>query len=769
MASIRNSISMTDRMTPVLRSILKSVDSTLASMKQLDKASNKKTQSKAFQRAEKDIQRANNALIKMVNQTDRAGDSATKASGKYRSLGSVVGSIANGFRALGTSSSYFVQSLASGVYLAQRLANVVSGIMETSDTSRSQVARLGLYNTSGQSNEHLYDKVFRTAMDTRSDLTATSDLVNRLLLSGVYSGPGAPDTAIGTAGLINKALVAGGGTSEENNRALVQLTQGLASGMLQGDELRSIREQSPYLMKVLAEGLAQIDDQFKGIGVGDLKALGAEGELTADRIVKAFWAMQDEINSDFEAMPKTFGQAVTSLSNIWQYFLFMLSDTDGPLGRINNKLWQFVDYLQSPQGFELLNGVATGIDIISMALSAVMTAVGNFVVFLQENTSIAQALFIALGVAAAVAGISAMVSWIAATWPILLLIAIVFLLAWAFIEAGFTAQQVVGAIIGSVLWLVAAIWDAIIVIVVVVMYLGAIIIEAILGIVWIVIFVLQVIGQAILWVILSVWTAIEAIGLGIATVFMTIWGGIQAVLGWIENGVYKCFSGVLDGLQIVADAIDAVLGTSLGDTVSGWTKGLDDIHATVSGFLDAGETFNSIEDMWAAYGERTASRYSEDSEWTITDNMANTFDAFSGAMGGVWDFTVGADNFLSQGMINPNEAFDAGYNWGEGVVDGIGNFELGLPDSSVFDAYNQSEVTVNGGYLDGINSDVEVSDEDIQLLRDMAARDFLLQLQTITPVANVTFGDVRETADVGKIVEVIEQMVDEQLATSIVS
>ena len=35
--------------------------------------------------------------------------------------------------------------------------------------------------------------------------------------------------------------------------------------------------------------------------------------------------------------------------------------------------------------------------------------------------------------------------------------------------------------------------------------------------------------------------------------------------------------------------------------------------------------------------------------------------------------------------------------------------------------------------------------------------------------AEYTFGDVRETADVGKIVEVIEQMVDEQMATALVS
>ena len=61
-----------------------------------------------------------------------------------------------------------------------------------------------------------------------------------------------------------------------------------------------------------------------------------------------------------------------------------------------------------------------------------------------------------------------------------------------------------------------------------------------------------------------------------------------------------------------------------------------------------------------------------------------------------------------------------------------------------------------------------ISDEDIQLLRDMAAREFLLNLQTVTPTANISFGDVRETADVNKIIDVLQDMVDEQLATNLV-
>ena len=117
--------------------------------------------------------------------------------------------------------------------------------------------------------------------------------------------------------------------------------------------------------------------------------------------------------------------------------------------------------------------------------------------------------------------------------------------------------------------------------------------------------------------------------------------------------------------------------------------------------------------------------------------------------------------------------YDSGYAWGSGLVDEIGGLQLGLPDESILDQFRtDGGVNVAGGNLDSVGSiknDVNINDEDIQLLRDMAARDYLLNLQQITPVAHISFGDVRETADVNKIMDVIEDMVEEQMATSLVS
>lgn len=768
MANIINSISMTDRMTPTLRSILKAMDSTLIVMKDLDRASNNGQQSKAYKRAEKDIQRANSALIKMGNYNQLVARTARDGERAYSRMGTAVSSVANGMRAAGNSSTMFLQSLASGVYLAQKLADTVSGIMTTADTSRSQVARLGLYNTSAYTNEELYGQVFATAMNTRSGLTDTADLTNKLLISGVFSGDTAAQSAINTAGIINRALVAGGGTSKENQLALRQLTQGLASGVLQGDELRSIREQTPYFAQIIAEGLGQVDERFEGIGIGDLKELGTQGELTADRVVKALWAMQDEIMSDFEAMPKTFGQAMTAMSSIWQYFLWMLSDTDGPLGKINDRLWQFVDYLQSAQGLELMEDLAIGINFVATALSGAMGAIGDFVVFLQDNAHIAQALFIALGTAAATAGIAAFVSWIAATGPILLLIGIVGLVARAFLDAGYTAQEVVGAIIGGVLWLAAVIWDAAVFILDLVMWILGLIVIGVIGLGAGIILAIQGGMQFIIWVVMAVITIFWFLLTVIESVFLLGKAAVQTFVIGVVSLFYGLAQTVLGILGLIASGIDAVFGSDLAGAVGGWSSTLEGKFTAFVQENDPTKTLEEIGTAWSDFGAGVEEMFTSD-EYNLYGEMSGVFHGTGDSIGRTWDLLGQGEDALAGLLLDPNAMYDSGYSWGEGLVDEIGGLQLGIPDSSVLDGFNEDGITVDGGYLDGIKSDVDINEEDLQLLRDMAARDYLLQLQTITPVANVTFGDVRETADVGKIVEVIEQMVDEQMATALVS
>lgn len=151
----------------------------------------------------------------------------------------------------------------------------------------------------------------------------------------------------------------------------------------------------------------------------------------------------------------------------------------------------------------------------------------------------------------------------------------------------------------------------------------------------------------------------------------------------------------------------------------------------------------------------------------------------NGGMDGVTDIfdTFGkVDSALQSVWWIPENAYKYGYDTGTSVMDWIQSHKPGSLESMTAEEIAKllggSGVNVAGGNLDSVGSiknDVNINDEDIQLLRDMAARDYLLNLQQITPVAHISFGDVRETADVNKIMDVIEDMVEEQMATSLVS
>lgn len=79
-------------------------------------------------------------------------------------------------------------------------------------------------------------------------------------------------------GISNAARLSGAGT-QEAQAALLQLKQGLASGVLQGDELRSVLEQLPAFAQAIAQQL--------GTNVSNLRQLGSEGKITSEIVFNA--------------------------------------------------------------------------------------------------------------------------------------------------------------------------------------------------------------------------------------------------------------------------------------------------------------------------------------------------------------------------------------------------------------------------------------------------------------------------------------------------
>jgi tape measure domain-containing protein len=111
------------------------------------------------------------------------------------------------------------------------------------------------------------------------------------------------DTLIGFAAAARNS----GATAQETSNALIQLKQGLASGVLQGEELRSIREQAPLVAQAIAREM--------GVSIGALKSLAAEGKVTTDVVLRAMQRLKGEQLGKLNAQFNTAEQAMTDFGN----------------------------------------------------------------------------------------------------------------------------------------------------------------------------------------------------------------------------------------------------------------------------------------------------------------------------------------------------------------------------------------------------------------------------------------------------------------------
>lgn len=150
------------------------------------------------------------------------------------------------------------------------------------------------------------DGINQIATDTRSGLTETVDLYAKLLRSTKDVAKSEQEVATATE-IINKAFKAGGAAASEQSAGILQLSQALSSGILQGDELRSIRENAPLIAQAIA-------NEFKTT-IGGLKQLGADGKLSVERVFKAILEAKPMIDKAYGATSATIADGFTLVNN----------------------------------------------------------------------------------------------------------------------------------------------------------------------------------------------------------------------------------------------------------------------------------------------------------------------------------------------------------------------------------------------------------------------------------------------------------------------
>jgi tape measure domain-containing protein len=162
--------------------------------------------------------------------------------------------------------------------------------------------------------------VIEIANESRTGLAETSDLYAKLLRATKDVAQSELEVARATL-IVNKAFKAGGAALSEQRAGILQLSQALGSGLLQGDELRSVRENAPLIAQALAK-------EFN-TSIAGLKKLGADGELAIDRVFRAILNAQPEIEAAFAKTNATIADSFTRISNAFAQYI---GQTDAALG-----------------------------------------------------------------------------------------------------------------------------------------------------------------------------------------------------------------------------------------------------------------------------------------------------------------------------------------------------------------------------------------------------------------------------------------------------
>lgn len=149
-------------------------------------------------------------------------------------------------------------------------------------------------------------KVMASAQRSRTLYMDAASSVAKLGLNA-RDAFGSMDEVIAFQELINKQFVIGGASVQEQQAAMTQLTQAMASGVLRGEELNSIFEQAPGIIQSIAD--------YLGVSIGEIRAMASEGQITADVVKNAMFAAADDIEAKFSNMPKTWAQIWVGMQN----------------------------------------------------------------------------------------------------------------------------------------------------------------------------------------------------------------------------------------------------------------------------------------------------------------------------------------------------------------------------------------------------------------------------------------------------------------------
>lgn len=699
-----------------------------------DKASN---QVESLRQQLNEAIQSQNELTQAMSQMDIAATNEA-----YQKLVNNIDSAERNIRENINAQNQFNSSLNNGVNTSnnlltklKRIALTVMGIsgmkklLNLSDEMTNTTARLNLIVDDGGSVQELEDKIFASANRARANYMDMASAVAKLSMNAGKAFKNNDET-IAFAELLNKQFAISGAAQQEISSATLQLTQALGSGVLRGEELNAVFEASPNIIQTIAD--------YLDVDTGKIRAMAAEGQITADIVKNAMFASADSINNKFEQMPMTWSQIFTKVKNI---AIKMLQP-------ILNKINQIAN---DPRVLKVIQGIETAISALIGVVDPLLDMIINIGTFIIENWS---------GIAPIIYGIvAAYIAWHIASGIATVLLTTQAIAAYALatakgVEATATATATAAQWgLNSAMLACPAFWIALIIL-------------AVIAVLIYLCFTNDKVAKAILFLWDSLKLGIMAAGLGIQAVWyglqlaaMYLWLGIQTVVlglmtAWygfqtgveaVCLGVLSIFQGLYNGIVSIVNGIISVLNKIPGVSID---------YAEAATFAD---------DFAANMSQNIIDRNQK------LQDMASQMD---GTIDQINDMKADFATKLSAGATSiQNTAIEMNATRDDRVAhrnDWVNGAKDAIQDALNMDSYDFGGMGSDLGDIKGdtgkISDSMDITEDDLKYLRDLAEQEVINRFTTAEIRIDMTNNNnINSETDLDGIVSYLEDALYETM------
>lgn len=715
MATIRTAIMVQDSMSPALRSMSNACRILINNFEDMRNASSNTVDIQSLKVARDEL----NNTDMILNQIEQSAQNVNQETKKMPSNFNNATSAANG-----------LLSKVKQIAIAAGGIAILNKIVDLSDQVSNNRARLSLIVDDNNSVEDLENKIFASAQRSRANYLDMASTVSKLSMNAGKAF-GSNDETIAFAELLNKQFVISGAAQQEIASATLQLTQALGSGVLRGEELNAVFEASPNIIQTIAD--------YLDVDIGKIRAMAAEGQITADIIKNAMFASANDINDKFEQMPMTWAQVFTKVKNS------VIKMLDPILKKINQMA-------NDPRAQKVIQGIETSVSALIGIIDPLLDMIINIGTFIVDNWS---------GIEPIIYGIVA--AYIA--WHIASGIATALLTAQAIAEfASATAKGVEASAtatataaqwgLNSAMLACPAFWIALIILAVI----------AALVYLWVtndkVAYAMLYVWDALKLGIMTAGLGIQGIWYGLQLAAMYLWLGIQTVVlglmtAWygfqtgveaVCLGVLTIFQGLYNGIVSIVNGIISVLNKIPGVSID---------YAEAATFAD---------DFAANMSQNIIDRNQELQD--MASQMDGTIEQINDMKS---DFatklSAGATKIQSTAIemnATRQDRTDHRNDWINGASTAIKDALSG----GGIDFSNMGDSTLGdiAGDTSKIADNTEISEEDLKYLIDIAERETINRFTTAS--VNITMtnnNNINQEQDIDGIVETLATKLEEEL------